>query len=83
MNKKHLYIFLKPEENVAIITQDGRMDNGIAHHPKDLMEFADAIQGIMIDIMKHPPAKQGVWLWKISENWSSVSGWPLSWEIEI
>lgn len=79
MNKKHLYIFLKPHENVAIITKDGKMANGIVHHKNDLMEFADTIQGIMIDIMKHPKAHEGIWLWKISEDWSSVSGW----EIEV
>lgn len=79
MNKKHLYIFLEPQENVAIITKDGKMVNGFVHYKNDLMDFADAIQEIMIDIMKTPQAKEGVWLWKISENWNSVSGW----EVEV
>lgn len=78
-NNKHLYIFLKPHENVAIITKDGKMANGMVHRKEDLIQNADTVQAIMIDVMKHPRAQEGIWLWKISENWSTISGW----EIEI
>lgn len=75
MRSKHLSIFLKEHENAAILTQEGTMATGVVHNKKDLVAYADVIQDLMIKVMKHPPAKEGVWLWKISENWNSVSGW--------
>lgn len=76
-NKEPVYIFLRPYENVAILTNDGKMVTRIVRQEKDLQEYGDVLQEIMIDVMKNPTAKNGMWLWKISDNWSSVAGWEI------
>lgn len=72
---KDLYIFLKSHENAAILTCYGTMAKGIVHHPEDLQQNADVLQELMCYALKKPGAKEGLWLWKISNNWKSVVGW--------
>ena len=74
---KHLLIHLRKHENAALITANGELKQGFAHRENDLTDNADALQALMIDIMKSPDAQSGVWLWKISEKWNCISGWEI------
>jgi hypothetical protein len=68
-------IMLQPNDNVAILTLDGEMRQGLVRHPKQLWNNADAIQELMIFAMKKPASRSGLWLWKIRNNWSEIVGW--------
>lgn len=69
-------IFLPPPPADAfLLTLDGKMIKGITSNESDLLENADAIQELMIDIMKEEQAQSGLWRWKIFDNWNSIEGW--------
>ncbi len=72
---KHLYVELREEENAALITIDGEMRQGFAHNERDVTENADALTDLMVRMLKNPEAKEGVWIWKVTENWKAIDGW--------
>lgn len=77
IDKKTLLVKLNPNDNCAIMTDKGKMTNCFFHDERDQLAYADVIQGLMIAILKHPDSREGTWLWKIHENWSSIKGWEI------
>lgn len=67
-------MFLRPYEDAALLTVKGRLHMAITHSVYDLNSNADALQELMVGIMKYREAKEGDWVWKISKNWRSLSG---------
>jgi len=74
MLKRNIYMFLRPHEDAALLTVKGRLHLAITHNAHDLNSNSDALQEMMVDVMKHPEAKKKDWIWKISDHWSSLSG---------
>ena len=76
-----LFIPLSKGENAVLVTHDGKLAKGFVNHPEDLTENGDAIQDLMIRMLKDEEAKEGFWIWKIYDNWTSISGCPVELEI--
>ena len=68
---------LKSYENAAIFTYEGKMERAFAHSSSDFLKHADVVQEIMTKIMKYEEARDGRWIWKISDHWHSLTGWEL------
>lgn len=66
---------LEPDENVAILTVNGKMLRGVVRHPQDLWQNADTITEMMIFVMKKEDSRKGIWYWKIRKNWSEILGY--------
>lgn len=77
VNREDIFFYLADHENAALVTSNGQFEGGLAHNPKDLLMYADVIQEMMVDIMKTEMAREGLWLWKISDNWQTIAGWEL------
>lgn len=63
------------DPDAFILTLDGKMIKGIAQNEHELLANADAIQELMGMMMKEEDAKEGLWRWKIFDNWKSIEGW--------
>jgi hypothetical protein len=72
--RKNFSIKLDENENVAIITEDGKMKQGIARNQYEILRNADAIQEFMIKALKKPETREGIWIWKIIKDWSAIIG---------
>ncbi len=75
--RKDMFLYLRPHDNAALVTIDGELKQALTHDEKELLRNADAVQGMMIDIMKYPEARTGMWVWKITEKWGTLAGWEL------
>lgn len=73
---------LKTGENAALITEEGEFLAGWTTSPRALHENADAVQELMIEMLKDPDCQEGMWLWKISDNWTTVEGCELEDDLE-
>ena len=62
------------EDNALILTFYGEMYRGILRNAKDLWENADAIVELMIGALKIEEHREGIWAWKIRNNWSEIIG---------
>ncbi len=74
---KHLYLNLKETDDAVLITVNGTLKQGFFHSPEDGRKNADALQGLMIEMMKNEEAHRGLWFWKITEHWNSIEGWEI------
>ena len=71
---KYLYVTLREEDDAALITIDGEMHQGFVHEERDIRENADTLTELMVEMMKSPEAQEGIWLWKVTENWKELDG---------
>lgn len=69
-----MFMILLPDDNAALLTVRGKIHMALTHHVNDLEQNADAVQGMMVGIMKYQEAKQGDWVWKIRDGWQTLSG---------
>lgn len=78
--KRFYHFKLKEHENAALITNEGIFIKGVAHNAEDIKNNADLVQGILYDLMKNSEPTEGCWIWKISDDWSTISGWEICFE---
>lgn len=70
-----LWVWSKDETaSLVVVTYDGKPCEVFINHPDDLTENGDAIQDLMIRMLKYEEAKVGTWVWKIFDNWTSICG---------
>lgn len=67
-------MFLRPYEDAAVLTVKGKLQSAITHNPYDLHRNADALQELMVGIMKYREARDKDWVWKITDGWRTLSG---------
>jgi len=74
---KDFFIFLATHENAALITFRGELEGILIKNTNDFFKNADALQELMVHVMKRTSAQEGRWIWKISDRWQTISGWEL------
>lgn len=77
-NNNHIFFNLREYENAAIVTFDGKYQGSLFQNPTHQIAYADVLQEMMSDIMHNETARDGLWIWKISENWKTIAGWELT-----
>lgn len=64
----------QPNDNVVFLVTEGKMAGIASKSEQYVRRHADRIHELMIMVMKHPMTRQGVWIFRISDEWRNVSG---------
>ena len=69
-----LTILLGPDDEVGVLTKDGRFAGICSQSEEYVRENADRIHEAMIAVMKVEEHKSGLWIWRISHGWTQMTG---------
>src|SRR4051812_44472931 len=67
-------ILMHPDDNVGVLTKDGKFAGVCAETEEYVRAHADRIQEAMLAVVKVPEHQSGTWIWKISHGWTQMRG---------
>lgn len=70
-------IKLFANEDALILTANARCYKVCAHDMPEFLKNADKVNEMMIALMKHNDARNGIWAWKVQENYNAIAGWEI------
>jgi hypothetical protein len=69
-----IVILMQPDDEVGVLTKNGRFAGICASSEGFARKHADRIQEAMIAVMKVPEHREGLWVWKIKHGWTQMRG---------
>jgi hypothetical protein len=67
-------ILMHPDDEVGVLTKEGRFAGICAKSEDYVRAHADRILEAMVAVMKVPEHQSGLWVWKISHGWTQMRG---------
>lgn len=66
--------FLEEDEDVAVLTHEGKFGGIWARSYEEVVSHADEIHCVMAKIVKNTDYQNGYWVWVFKDKYSAIEG---------